>query len=55
MRGILWTILFVMLAVWLAAFLLDIGGSSIRALLAIVIIVLGIFVITGRTSPEKRE
>ena len=48
MRGTLWLLIVVALIVWFASVLLDFGGTSVRALLAMVIIVLCIFVITGR-------
>lgn len=48
MRGILWVSLVVTVAVWLASFVLGFGGSSVRALLAVVIIVLSYFLIARR-------
>jgi hypothetical protein len=49
MHATLWLILVITLLVWLASFVLDFGGTSVRALLAIVIIVLCYFVIARRT------
>jgi hypothetical protein len=46
MRGALWTILFVILIAWVVSFLGDFWGSSIRALLAIVFIVVWLFIFT---------
>ena len=55
MRGILWIILVVILVAWLAGVLLDVGGSSVHALLAVAIIVLCYSLITRRTSGERRQ
>jgi hypothetical protein len=50
MRGILWVVLVVILAVWLVGFLLDSGGTSIDTLLAVATILLCCSLITRRPS-----
>lgn len=46
--GVLWFGFVVILVIWLASFLLDLGESSIHALLAVATIVLSYFLIAGR-------
>ncbi len=48
MLGILWTILVIIVAVWLVGLLLDIGGSLIHLLLVVALIILIYNLITGR-------
>ncbi len=48
MLGILWTILVIIVAVWLVGLLLDIGGSLIHLLLVVALIILVYNLITGR-------
>lgn len=48
MLGILWTILVIIVAVWLVGLLLDVGGSLIHLLLVVALIILIYNLITGR-------
>jgi hypothetical protein len=48
MLGILWTVLVIIVAVWLLGLLLDIGGSLIHLLLIVALIILIYNLITGR-------
>jgi hypothetical protein len=54
MRGFLWTVLVVILALWLVGVLLDIGGRSVHALLAVAVILLCYSLITRRRSDGSR-
>ena len=50
MVGILWTILVIILAVWLIGFLADVAGNLIHLLLLIALAILVYNLITGRRS-----
>lgn len=50
MLGILWTILVIVVAVWLLGLLLDFGGSLIHLLLIVAVAILIYNLITGRRS-----
>ncbi len=50
MRATLWLILVVTLAIWLASFVFGFAGTSVRALLAVAIIVVSYFLIAGRRT-----
>lgn len=50
MAGLTWTLLVIVLAVWLAGFLLDIGGGFIHLLLIVALIILGLKLLTGRKA-----
>ena len=50
MLGILWTILVIVVAVWLLGLLLDIGGSLIHLLLVAALLILIYNLITGRRT-----
>jgi hypothetical protein len=48
MGGILWTIISVLVALWLLGFLLHIGGGLIHLILVIVVVLVVINLLTGR-------
>lgn len=50
MMAILWTILVIILAVWLIGFLADVAGNLIHFLLLIALAILVYNLITGRRS-----
>ena len=50
MLGILWTILVIVVAVWLLGLLLDFGGSLIHLLLIVAVLILIYNLITGRRA-----
>jgi hypothetical protein len=50
MGNLLWTIIVVLVILWLAGFVMHIGGPLIHALLVIAVIVLIFQVITGRRA-----
>jgi hypothetical protein len=50
MLGILWTILVIVVAVWLLGLLLDFGGSLIHLLLVVALLILIYNLITGRRA-----
>jgi hypothetical protein len=51
----LWIVLVVMLVAWLASVVLDVGGSSVHALLAVVVIVLCSSLVARQRSGQRRE
>ena len=50
MLGILWTILVIVVAVWLLGLLLDVGGGLIHLLLVAALLILIYNLITGRRT-----
>lgn len=50
MAGILWTVLVVILILWLLGFATSVGGSLIHLLLVIALIVLIYNLLTGRSA-----
>ncbi len=50
MLGILWTILVIIVAVWLIGLLLDFGGNLIHLLLIVALLILIYNLITGRRA-----
>lgn len=54
MRVVQWTVLVILLVTWFVARAFDIGGSSIRGLIAMVIVVLCVFLIVGRRRDRNR-
>ena len=51
MTGILWVVLAVVLAVWLAGLLLRVAGNAVHLLLVVALAVLIYNVVTGRRAP----
>lgn len=50
MGNLLWTIIVILVILWLAGFAMHIGGSLIHALLVIAVIVLIFQLVTGRRA-----
>jgi hypothetical protein len=48
MVGILWTIISVLVVLWLLGFLLHIGGALIHLVLVVVVVLVVINLLTGR-------
>jgi hypothetical protein len=48
MGGILWTVISVLVALWLLGFLLHIGGGLIHLILVVVLVLVVINLLTGR-------
>jgi TctA family transporter len=48
MGGILWTVIVILFAFWLAGFALHIGGALIHLLLFVALVLLIVNVLTGR-------
>jgi hypothetical protein len=50
MAGILWTILVIVLVIWLIGLIADIGGGLIHLLLIVALVILVFNLITGRRT-----
>ena len=50
MAGILWTVISILLVLWLIGFVAHVGGGLIHILLVLAVIVLVYNVITGRSA-----
>jgi hypothetical protein len=50
MAGILWTVLVIVLVIWLIGLIADIGGGLIHLLLIVALVILVYNLITGRRA-----